>query len=111
MNVCHFLDVPEITGLKGAKGVSKRTLIGQVQCAPNFYLRRFHVEPHGNTPLHSHPWEHEIYVLSGTGTVSVAGEEAVLREGVCVFIPSDVEHQILSGDKPLEFIYIVPVIE
>ncbi len=111
MNVRHFLDVQEITGLKGATGVSKRTLIGQEQCARNFYLRRFRVEPQGNTPRHSHPWEHEIYVLSGTGTVIIEEEKGILSEGMCVFIPPDVEHQILSGDRPLEFICIVPAIE
>ncbi len=111
MAVLHFCDIPEETSLKGARGVSKRTLIGKDQSAPNFYLRRFHVEPFGNTPRHTHPWEHEIYVLSGCGEVTIAGESSALKEGIAVFIPGGADHQIRAGDKPLEFICIVPAIE
>ncbi len=111
MAVLHFCDIPEETSLKGATGVSKRTLIGKDQSAPNFYLRRFRVEPLGNTPRHAHQWEHEIYVLSGSGEVMVAGETSQLNEGTAAFIPGGADHQIRAGDTPLEFICIIPAIE
>ncbi|HNY63900.1 MAG TPA: cupin domain-containing protein [Deltaproteobacteria bacterium] len=111
MMVRHFLDVEEVTSLKGANGVSKRTLLGKGESAPNFYLRRFRIEAGGNTPQHAHPWEHEIYVLSGSGTVMVEGEEAAMREGVAVLIPTGQEHQIRAGSETLEFICIIPAVE
>lgn len=111
MIVRHFHDVPEETSFKGALGVSKRTLIGKDQSAPNFYLRLFRVEAFGNTPRHSHPWEHEIYVISGCGSVLVAGERSDLTNGITVFIPPDAEHQIMAGETPLEFICVIPAIE
>jgi quercetin dioxygenase-like cupin family protein len=107
----HFLDVQEVTTLKGATGVSKRTLLGKEESAPNFYLRRFRVEAGGNTPRHSHPWEHEIYVLSGEGSVMAAGEHSALGEGTAVLIPSGEEHQITAGALPLEFICVIPAVE
>jgi quercetin dioxygenase-like cupin family protein len=111
MIVRHFLDVQEVTSLKGANGVSKRTLLGRSDSAPNFYLRRFRVEAGGSTPRHSHPWEHQIYVLSGSGSVMAAGERSVLSEGVAVLIPSGEEHQLQAGSDPLEFICVIPAVE
>jgi quercetin dioxygenase-like cupin family protein len=111
MIVRHFLDVQEVTSLKGANGVSKRTLLGKDESAPNFFLRRFRVDAGGNTPRHSHPWEHEIYVLSGEGEVMVSGERSALSEGIAVLIPSGEEHQIMAGAVPLEFICVIPAVE
>jgi quercetin dioxygenase-like cupin family protein len=111
MIVRHFLAVEEVTALKGANGVSKRTLLGKPESAPNFYLRRFRIEAGGNTPRHSHPWEHEIYVLAGSGEVMVSGELATLCEGAAVLIPSGEEHQIKAGVETLEFICIIPAVE
>jgi quercetin dioxygenase-like cupin family protein len=111
MVIRHFLDVEEVTSLKGANGVSKRTLLGKGESAPNFFLRRFSIAALGNTPRHSHPWEHEIYVLSGAGEVMVSGEISGLREGMAVLIPSGEEHQIKAGPEPLEFICIIPAVE
>ena len=55
--------------LEGVKGVWIRWLIGEDSGAPNFFLRLFEVEPGGHTPFHSHPFEHEVYVLSGEGRI------------------------------------------
>lgn len=97
--------------MKGATGVSKRTLLGKEESAPNFFLRRFRIDAGGNTPRHSHPWEHEIYVLSGQGEVMVSGERSALSEDFSVLIPSGEEHQIRAGSSPLEFICVIPAVE
>jgi quercetin dioxygenase-like cupin family protein len=49
----------------GAQGVQVQWLLASAEGAPNFALRRFTLEPGGQTPTHSHPWEHEVYVLRG----------------------------------------------
>ena len=67
----HILDVKESTDLEDAQGVSKRVLIGKNEGAPTFYMRHFHISPHGFSPLHSHPWEHEVYIISGKGSIAV----------------------------------------
>ena len=48
--------------------------------APNFTMRHFEVAPGGRTPFHAHPWEHEVYVLSGTGKVRQKGGERAPSE-------------------------------
>ncbi len=107
----HYLDIPKLTSFKGAEGVVKRTLIGKEQSAEGFYLRHFSLEPSGYTPRHSHPWEHEIYVLSGTGSIQVGEEQAEVSEGIAVFIPPQVEHQIRAGVNGLVFLCIIPAVE
>jgi len=52
-----------------AKGVTIRVLMGENVGAPTFTMRRFEIAPGGHTPFHAHAWEHEVYILSGTGKV------------------------------------------
>jgi hypothetical protein len=33
-----------------------------------FAVRRIQIKPGGYSPYHSHPWEHEIFVLEGSST-------------------------------------------
>jgi len=64
-----------------AAGVTVRVVIGEEEGAPNFVMRVFDVEPGAVTPLHTHHWEHEVFVLAGRGRVSGGGEEAVFGRG------------------------------
>lgn len=107
----HYLDTPKATSFAGARGVEKRTLIGKEHSAESFFLRHFSIEPSGHTPRHSHAWEHEIFVLSGTGTVMVGDEHAEIGEGMALFIPPHVGHQIHAGGKGLVFLCIIPAVE
>ena len=49
------------------QGVLKREVITASDGAPHFCMRVFEVEPGSSTPSHSHPWEHEVFILSGKG--------------------------------------------
>jgi quercetin dioxygenase-like cupin family protein len=89
--------------------VRKQVLVGPEQGAERFVLRLFTIGPGGSTPHHSHPWEHEVYVLAGEGRL-VAGQESPLRPGHAVFVaPGEVHHFENAGDAPLEFLCIVPL--
>ncbi|MGC9324651.1 MAG: cupin domain-containing protein [Desulfomonilia bacterium] len=107
----HFLEIQELTGIDQTKGVGMRVLIGKEHGAQRFIMRRFSVDAQGFTPRHTHPWEHEIYILNGTGTIHVENEQTEVREGMAVFIPPDTQHQILAGDRRLEFLCLIPHIE
>ncbi len=50
-----------------------RWLIGPSDEPPLFYMRMFEVDPGGHINAHFHPWEHEIYVLEGSGRVRIGG--------------------------------------
>ena len=95
--------------IDGALGVTMRMLIGPADGAPNFNMRLFEVAPGGHTPLHSHDWEHEVYVLAGTGAVCGDGADRPVRPGHCVYIPPGETHRFRNaGGETLRFLCLVP---
>jgi quercetin dioxygenase-like cupin family protein len=94
----------------GIKGVTMKLLAGTDDSAPTFAMRHFTVEPGGFTPKHDHPWEHEVFVLSGQGEVECDGEVQSVQGGDSLFIPSNNLHQFRNlGELQFEFLCIVPV--
>jgi quercetin dioxygenase-like cupin family protein len=92
-----------------ARGVTGRVVIGRIDGANNFCMRRFDLAPEGHTPRHAHAWEHEIFFHAGEGEVLSAGEWIRVAAGDAVFVPGDEEHQIRNaGDSELTFICLVP---
>lgn len=105
----HYDEVPAEEA-EGAKGVRVRWLVDELRGARNFAMRLFEVEPGGETPHHSHPYEHGVFVLEGSGTVEVGGEEFEIGPWDVVFVPPDVPHQFRNtGREVLRFICVVPL--
>lgn len=91
------------------KGVAGRVVIGKDDGAMNFCMRVFTVEPGGFTPRHSHAWEHEVLVHSGTGQVLQEGVWKDVSAGAVVFIPENEEHQLRNkSDKDFVFACLIP---
>ena len=89
---------------------TKRVLIGPDQGAENFVMRLFTLKEGGCSPYHSHPWEHEVFILTGEGKVKSSGSSITVSAGDFVFVPPMEEHQFLNaGSKPFEFLCVVPV--
>ncbi len=110
MVVKHWKEVGEMEPLEpGAGGVKLRVLIGEEEGAPNFIMRYFTVEPGGWTPCHTHPWEHEVFVLAGRGEVRQGEEKWSIGPGSVVYVPPEEEHQFLNvGDESLVFLCMIP---
>ncbi len=110
MNVNHFEQTAQApVHMEGAEGCQVRWLLGPQQGTPNFAMRQFEVAPGGFTPRHSHPYEHEVYVLEGEGTVIEGDKEHPLRPGDVVFVVPDEVHQFRNtGSAPLKFLCLVP---
>lgn len=95
--------------MEGAEGCHVRWLVDEKQGAPNFAMRQFEVAPGGYTPKHSHPYEHEVFVLEGEGTVLEGDAEHPLRAGDFVLVLPDEIHQFRNtGSAPLKFLCLVP---
>ena len=93
MKHIHYLDQePEKTETDGAKGAIIRHLITEKDGAPNFNMRVVSIETGGNSPNHSHPWEHEFFILSGRGIGEVNNNEENLKQGDVLYVPSGVQH-------------------
>ena len=110
MKVNHYQQVPQqAVDMEGAAGCSVRWLVGQQDGAPNFAMRQFEVAPGGHTPKHSHPYEHEVFVLEGEGVVLEGDTEHPLRAGDVVFVQPDDVHQFRNtGPRPMKFLCMVP---
>ena len=98
--------------MDGVRGASMAVMVGRKDGAPHFALRQFAVEPGGHTPRHSHDYEHEVYVVSGKGTVFLGGRDNQIRAGDVIYVPANEEHQFRVGQEagePLRFLCMVPV--
>lgn len=100
---------PQTVEMSGVKGVRMAVMIGREDKAPNFALRQFIVEPGGNSPRHSHDYEHEVFVVSGGGTVFLDGAEHPIRTGDVIYVPADHEHQFKAASEGMKFLCLVPV--
>ena len=95
--------------MKGAEGVKMRMLIGPEEKAPAFYMREFEVAPGGQTPHHSHDYEHEVLVLGGKGVVKSEQGDRPIADGDVIFVPANEKHQFVNaGTEPLRFICLIP---
>jgi quercetin dioxygenase-like cupin family protein len=95
--------------MEGASKVKVRWLITKEMGAENFAMRVFEVEPYGCSPLHKHPWEHEVFILEGEGELFNGEKTIPLSVGDVAFVPPDEMHQFKSsGKKLLKFICLVP---
>ncbi len=95
--------------MQGVKGVTMSVMVGRADNAPNFSLRHFRVEPQGHSPRHSHDYEHEVYIVDGSGTVLLEGAPRPIRKGDVIYVPADHEHQFTAGTQGLRFLCLVPV--
>jgi len=110
MKVNHVTQVEQApVTMEGSSGCQVRWLIGENDGAPNFAMRQFEVAPGGFTPRHSHPYEHEVYVLEGQGLVFEGDAEHPLKPGDVVYVKPDEVHQFRNtGPAPLKFLCLVP---
>ena len=109
MKVFHYEDVGAKDAEKGTSKLRVRWLITKEMGAENFAMRLFEMEPGGYSPLHSHSWEHEVFILEGEGTVFGAGEERKFKANNVIFIPPNEKHQFKNtGETTLKFLCLIP---
>ena len=90
-------------------GISIRYLLLQEFGAPGFEMRYFELEPGASSSEDVHPYEHEVFVLRGRGTLLLEGQRYTLRPHDAILIEPDERHQLLQeGEEPLGFLCLVP---
>jgi quercetin dioxygenase-like cupin family protein len=84
----------EVAGQQMGKGVTLRWVISE-EDAESFCMRIIEAEPGSQgPPLHSHPYEHEMYILEGQGILVGENEEKAFKPGDVIFVPSNEKHQL-----------------
>jgi quercetin dioxygenase-like cupin family protein len=109
MKLFRCFDIEPETAENGAYKLKVRWLITKDMGAKNFAMRLFEMEPGGYSPLHTHSWEHEVFILEGEGTVFGGDEERKFKAGDVIFIPPNEKHQFKNtGEKTVRFLCLVP---
>ncbi len=86
-----------------------RWVISEKDGAPTYAMRVFRIGVGGHINPHSHPWEHEIFVLKGQGTVRIGERHYEVGEGFFLYIPPNVVHEYWNtGITPWEIICTIP---
>ena len=107
MVIKRYADVKSQAYAGMPEGVELREMIAAEDGAPNFTLRVFDLEPGASTPFHAHAWEHEVFILHGTGRVKGQGEEKSFQGGDSIYIAPNEMHCFIAG-AALRFICVVP---
>ena len=78
---------------------------------PTCTLSYSHILPGETSSHHIHPWEHEVYMIKGSGTLFCDGKEYPVKAGDAIFIPGNVDHYTLNngGDEEIQRIEINPL--
>jgi quercetin dioxygenase-like cupin family protein len=109
MKVQNYRDV---TGVTSAPGVTMRVVVGTTEGAPTFVMRVFEIESGCATPHHTHPWEHEVFMLSGQGMLISGNIEKPLQEGDAVTVLPNEPHSFLNvGMDMVRLICVVPLVD
>jgi quercetin dioxygenase-like cupin family protein len=110
MKIASLQQIPaENVELDGAKNCKVQLALTPRDGVPNFAMRVFEVSAGGYTPFHHHPYEHEIYVMEGQGTVWRDGKEVPIKPGDILYIPADEQHQFKNAsDRPFKFMCLIP---
>jgi len=113
MQVIHPEEIPaKPVVTEGAEKTAMRQLITAEMGAPTFAMRMFEVEPGGNTPLHDHAWEHEVFILAGSGELRGPDSAQAFAAGDAVFVRPGATHQFVNtGSEALRFLCMIPVEE
>ncbi len=106
MKIVHYEDIEAEEAKEGFK-LRMRWL--NTSGSENFAVRHLEFEPGGYSPLHSHPWEHEMFVLEGQGSMVGEKEAKAVVAGTAISIPAGEIHQVRNtGEKTLKLLCMIP---
>jgi quercetin dioxygenase-like cupin family protein len=79
---------------------------------PTTTLSYSHILPGETSSHHIHPWEHEVFMIKGSGTLFCDGVEYPVKAGDAIFIPGNVDHYTLNngGEGEIQRIEINPLL-
>ena len=67
-------------------------------------------QPGESSAHHTHPWEHQAFIVEGSGVLWCDGSEYPIRKGDAVLVPPDTEHHFTNtGDVTLSRVTVNPL--
>ncbi|MBN2322252.1 MAG: cupin domain-containing protein [Spirochaetes bacterium] len=90
-------------------GVTVRWLLTEEAGAPLFEMRYFEIGKGRSTSGRPHPFEHEVYVVRGKGTIEGDGQTIAIQPGDAILILPGERHKFINTtDDPLGIICLIP---
>ena len=92
---------PVIRNYRGlqTQGGAPMRLISLEDHPPTCTMTLSVIEPGKTSAHHIHPWEHEVYIIEGTGVLLCDGKEYPVKQGDGMFIPGNVDHYTLNNAR------------
>ena len=82
-------------------GVKIRTFWGK-----EMLLSLVDVDANTTIPMHSHLHEQAGTIISGELEITISGEKRVFKKGDTYIIPGNVQHEAVTGNKPVQVLDI-----
>jgi quercetin dioxygenase-like cupin family protein len=101
---------PREVKMEGANGATIRKIFTEKEGAPTFAMRLFELEPGGYTPLHTHPHEHEVFVVEGKAEMTTEEGPVNLKAGDAILVYPNALHNFKNtGNTPMRFLCFIPL--
>ncbi len=103
---------PVIRNVRDVLDGTRARLINLDDNPPTCTMTYSEIPPDGTSSHHIHEWEHEVYIIDGSGTLVCDGKEYPVKAGDAMFIPPNVDHYTLNsgGQGNIRRIEINPLI-
>lgn len=108
--VIHYSQVEAEDAGEGAQGASIRWLIDESHDGAGIFVTRMiEIEPGGYSPQHTHPYEHQNFVVDGHGELLLGNDIRALGPGDVAHVPAGLRHQYRNtGSITLRFLCSIP---
>jgi quercetin dioxygenase-like cupin family protein len=91
------------------KEAAMKALISPQEGWEGYVMRVIELGQGGYSPRHTHDWPHINYVLEGSGSLHINGEDTPIEAGSYAYVPAGSLHQYKNeGNGMFRFICIVP---
>ncbi len=103
---------PVIRNVRDTFDGTRARLINLEDGPPTCTMTYSEIPPSETSAHHIHVWEHEVYIIKGSGTLVCDGKNYPVKAGDALFIPPNVDHYTLNdgGQGNIHRIEINPLI-
>ena len=89
---------------------NKNPILSFEDGVPNYVMLYIEDLPGESSQHHTHPWEHEAYIVKGSGILWVEGVEYDIKQGDAVLVPPNSEHHFTNtGSETLGRVTVNPL--
>jgi quercetin dioxygenase-like cupin family protein len=99
----------KVKEIRTPHGKKVRWLISKEMGAPRFEMRHFTITDESQPSEEAHPWEHQVYILSGEGIIKSGDTEIKVEPGDAIYIAPNEPHLVQNlPQQKFTFLCIIP---